>query len=233
VFLWAGLCEPRGTSLKLSPLVLTAYLLPLISDGASASDLASIGYALPIYLLVGEVLAWRTSHLRRVEQLAHNDPLTGLPNGTVFTAEVQRRCAEPEPVAVLFLDLGGFKQINDRLGHAGGDGVLVKVAGGLRGITRNDHDDLAGRLARDEFVVLLPDTDLENAPAIAGRLVQRLSELRAVDNSPIGCSVGVGGGRAMGSRRLLAMADEAMYTAKQTGTGVATAVAPAGARMAA
>ncbi|AEV84541.1 adrA [Actinoplanes sp. SE50] len=219
VILWYGMCERRGMTLKTSPFLIVAYLLPLILDGASASDLASIGYALPIYLLVGETLAWRTDRARRLqrrlEQLAHHDPLTGLPNRAVFTAELRRRCAGPEPVAVLFLDLNGFKQINDRLGHAAGDDVLVQVADTLRTAKRRGSRDLACRLAGDEFVVLLPDTQLEVARALAERIERRLGELSATDGTPVGASVGVAGGLSMDPNDLLAAADEAMYLAKQ------------------
>ncbi|GIF13457.1 hypothetical protein Ate01nite_34890 [Actinoplanes teichomyceticus] len=219
VFLWLGLCEPRGTSLKMSPYLAAAYLTPLIAEGATGSDLASISYTLPLYLTVGEVLAWRTERVRRLQnrlrQLAEHDSLTGLPNRAVFTSALRAHCATPDPVAVLFLDLDGFKQINDRLGHAAGDDVLVKVAGALRGHTRAGYGDLPCRLAGDEFVLLLPGTDLDAAHTVAGQLVQRLGQLRAADGRPIRGSVGVAGGRGMDAERLLATADQAMYAAKQ------------------
>ncbi|MBG0565392.1 GGDEF domain-containing protein [Actinoplanes sp. NEAU-A11] len=219
VFIWLGLCEPRGTSLRMSPFLLAAYLGPLWADGRSAADLASISYALPIYLTVGEVLAWRTQLMQRLQgrlrRLADHDPLTGLPNRAVFTAALREHCAKPESVAVLFLDLDGFKQINDRLGHAAGDDVLVQVGATLRAHTRPGYADLPCRLAGDEFVLLLSDTDLAAARSLAEQLEQRLGELRAADGTPVRGSVGVAGGVSMDAQQLLATADEAMYAAKQ------------------
>lgn len=219
VFLWLGLCEPRGTSFKMSPFLLAAYLVPLFAGGASDSDLASISYTLPLYLTVGEVLAWRTERLRRLRdrlrRLADHDALTGLPNRAVFTKALQASCAAPDPVSVLFLDLDGFKQINDRLGHAAGDDVLRQVAETLRGHTRPGRGDLPCRLAGDEFVLLLPGTEAEVARGIADDLVRRLSERRTPDGTPVSGSVGVAGGRGRDAKQLLADADRAMYAAKQ------------------
>jgi diguanylate cyclase (GGDEF)-like protein len=226
VFIWLGLCEPRGTSIKMSPFILAAYLLPLLAADAASSDLSSISYSVPLYLTVGEVLAWRSERLRRlqyrVQHLADHDPLTGLPNRAVFTAALGTACARPEPVAVLFLDLDGFKQINDRLGHAAGDEVLVKVAEVLRGSVREQTGDLPCRLAGDEFVILLADAELEVAGGVAERLVDRLAGVRAADGTPVRGSVGVASGRTVDSRHIVAAADKAMYTAKQSGVGLVT-----------
>jgi diguanylate cyclase (GGDEF)-like protein len=219
VFIWLGLCEPPGTSLRMLPFLLVAYLGPLWADGRSPADLASISYALPIYLTVGEVLARRTQRMHRLQgrlrQLAHNDSLTGLPNRAFLTAALREHSAKAEPVAVLFLDLDDFKQINDRLGHSAGDDVLVQVAQTLRGVARPGFDDLPCRLAGDEFVMLLPRTDLATAHTFAGLVEQRLSELRAADGTPVRGSVGVAGGMATDAERLLSTADESMYAAKR------------------
>ncbi|GGN31616.1 diguanylate cyclase (GGDEF)-like protein [Actinoplanes campanulatus] len=137
-----------------------------------------------------------------------------MPNRAAFTAALRDRCDGPDPVAVLFLDLDGFKQINDRLGHAAGDEVLVQVAGALHAIARPGHD-VPGRLAGDEFVMLLPDTTRIEAEEIADRLVRRLGELHAADGTPVRGSAGVAAGHRIAAEQLLAQADQAMYAVKQ------------------
>ncbi|MEV0902237.1 diguanylate cyclase [Actinoplanes sp. NPDC049802] len=218
VFVWFGLCEPRGTSLRMSPFLVVAYLVPLMMRDASASDLASLSYTFPLYLTVGELLAWRTNRLRQLQEglqrLADHDSLTGLPNRAAFTAALRERCAGPDPVAVLFLDLDGFKQINDRLGHATGDDVLIQVAGVLATVARPCRD-VPGRLAGDEFVMLLPGTSEAEAEAIAERVVRRLGDLRTPDGTPVRGSAGIAAGHHIAAEQLLAQADQAMYAAKQ------------------
>lgn len=224
VFIWLGLCEPPGTSFRMSPFVLVAYMGPLLMRGASDSDLSSICYAVPFYITAGEVLAWRTARLRRLQarmrQLAEHDALTGLPNRAKLVSAL--RDAGPEPVSVLFLDLDGFKQINDRFGHLAGDQVLVDVAGVLTAACRPGSNDLPCRLAGDEFVVLLPGADLAEGRKHAELLRDRLAALRTPNGTPVRCSVGVAGGSVMASQDVVAAADQAMYRAKQSRSGVAT-----------
>lgn len=222
VFVWLGLCESRWDSLRMTPFVLVAYLTPLLLRDASASDLASISYSVPLYLTVGEVLAWRTARLRELQHtlqdLAERDTLTGLPNRAVFNDAVQAACRDGGEVAVIFIDLDGFKQINDRLGHQAGDDVLVRVADVLRRSVRVEQGDLPCRLAGDEFVVLLRTDDATRvARRIADRLVVVLGGIHSEDGQAIHASVGVASGTALESRQIIKAADEAMYAAKRAG----------------
>jgi diguanylate cyclase (GGDEF)-like protein len=232
IFIWLGLCEARGACLKMTPFILAAYMLPLYYAGSSESDLSSISYAIPLYLTVGEILAWRSARLRRLQKrlqhLADHDPLTSLPNRAAFDKALLASSARPGSAAVLFLDLDGFKQINDRLGHAAGDAVLIDVARVLRGSIRDGSGDLACRLAGDEFVVLLADADAAAAREVADRLVHGLEGLHAADGTPVRGSVGIATGEAMEPQHIVTAADQAMYSAKQSGrTVVAVSVTSA------
>lgn len=123
-------------------------------------------------------------YLARIEELAYTDPLTGLPNRRRLAEQVETALwsarARDEAVAVLFVDLVGFKGVNDRLGHAAGDELLVAVAERLRGRLR--RHDLLARLGGDEFLVAL--TGLAEATA-AVEARQVADELTAVIARPV------------------------------------------------
>jgi len=162
---------------------------------------------------------------------ARHDALTGLPGRTLFlelATELHARCAaDKRPLAILFIDLDGFKQVNDILGHARGDEVLVEVARTIGGTLRST--DLAGRLGGDEFVVCLagaPDGLRSTAAAVAQRIVQAVARI----GDGVGCSVGVAycTPDALGFDVALARADAAMYEAKRRGKNqVAVSLVPA------
>src|SRR5579859_162480 len=103
----------------------------------------------------------RLEHARRIEYLAYHDGLTGLPNRSMFSKLLTQRISEArrynKQLAVAFLDLDRFKQINDTLGHEAGDQLLIDVAARLEGCVRDS--DTVARLGGDEFVVLLPEMD--------------------------------------------------------------------------
>lgn len=156
---------------------------------------------------------------------AYHDALTGLPNRTLFAELVQRelgrmvRHAEHR-FAVLFLDLDGFKEVNDSLGHKAGDELLTVVASRLRGALRST--DVAARLGGDEFTVLMVDgSDEAQAAALAERVLEAVRQpipLRG-RNVVISASIGVALARAahQSPDELLRDADAAMYGAKELG----------------
>jgi len=169
-----------------------------------------------------------TNRKRAEDALAHqvvHDDLTSLPNrqGLVVdlnrTLERQRRTGKP--AALLMADLDHFKVVNDSLGHAAGDGLLVDVARRLRGALR-PHDTLA-RLGGDEFVVLLDELDDEMEPArVADRLVHALRDPVQVRDHELLTTVSIGivvtAGDGMDDPgALLSNADAAMYLAKERG----------------
>ena len=163
---------------------------------------------------------------RLKEQLrfqAYHDPLTGLANRSLFVERVAERMGlgwQPRMPSVLFLDLDDFKIVNDTLGHAAGDRLLIDVAERVRGILRTE--DLAARLGGDEFAVLLDDTpDLAKSVQVAERIIESLRAVFLVAGAEVqvGGSVGIAAARTGLERadELLRNADVAMYTAKRLG----------------
>jgi diguanylate cyclase (GGDEF)-like protein len=157
-----------------------------------------------------------------VHQALH-DSLTGLPNRALFLDRLEHSLArtsrDPEPVAVLFLDIDRFKTVNDSLGHAAGDEVLCAVAERLRSCVR--ASDTAARLGGDEFALLLEGAgDRSEAARLAERVIQRLELPFPLEEKEvvIGCSVGIAVGAGQ-SDDLLRNADVAMYRAKSEGRG--------------
>jgi len=160
---------------------------------------------------------------RRLQHEATHDPLTGLCNRVRFLDELRRALPRAErhaqPVTVLYLDLDGFKTVNDTHGHAVGDRVLVAFARHVRASVR--PEDTAARLGGDEFAVLCEDTTAARARSIVERLRER-TWLGADADVPAGLVVGVTVGAATadpspgaeGAEQLLQAADAAMYAAK-------------------
>ncbi|HEX7471599.1 MAG TPA: EAL domain-containing protein, partial [Candidatus Limnocylindrales bacterium] len=161
---------------------------------------------------------------RLKEQLrhqAHHDPLTGLANRTLFGQQVDERLAAPPTASlpvVLFLDLDDFKVVNDTLGHAAGDRLLVAVAERLRACVA--VDDVPARLGGDEFAILLEDdAALGHALDVAHRIVDALRVSFPIlgQEITIGASIGIAAARDGIGRAddLLRNADVAMYSAKR------------------
>ncbi len=177
-------------------------------------------------------LTTRELRLRELKTLVTHDRLTGLPNRDAILKRLERSVRRAERTrdygfALLFIDLDGFKAVNDQLGHLAGDTLLRQVAGEIRTVVR--PKDGVGHFAGDEFVVLLEDADLAQARTVADRIVEALSRPLTVDGRwvHIGASVGVAMGTSSDSaRELVIAADEAMYTAKSTGQPVVSV--PAG-----
>jgi len=156
---------------------------------------------------------------------AYHDPLTGLANRALFAERTDLALATATPTSVpvvLFLDLDNFKDVNDTLGHAAGDRLLVAVAERVRSCVR--HNDLAARLGGDEFAVLLFDEPrLDVALSVATRLLESLAVTFPIEGQDlkVGASIGIAASRGDVDRadELLRNADVAMYTAKQGGKG--------------
>lgn len=183
------------------------------------------------YVAEGAVVAHENITERKLAEeatahLALHDPLTDLPNRRLLRDRLEhtlaRAAREGTAVAVLYLDLGGFKSVNDEFGHEAGDRLLVAVAGRLRGCLRGA--DTASRLGGDEFVVVLEGVrDEGEALALAERIALALEEPFSIGGveRTLTASMGV----ALSAHpheqpeELLRSADLAMYRAKREGKG--------------
>jgi len=169
----------------------------------------------------------RESALRESEQryrnLAHTDSLTGLPNRHALhqlLPDLLPAAGKGAPVALLYLDVDNFKDLNDTHGHGFGDRTLLLVAERLRLAVR--HDDIVARMGGDEFVIVAPQIRTRgDAEALAGKVLQALSEPAEVDTVSVrlGASIGIGlyPEDGWGAEELLKRADIALYQAKMRG----------------
>lgn len=183
-----------------------------------------------IAVLVGLAGFYRWARLRearalqRIEHLAHHDLVTGLPNRALLTErlaqELARARREEASLAVMMLDLDGFKTVNDTWGHAAGDAVLAQVAERLRACMRTS--DIAGRMGGDEFMALLPHATEEGALKVAEKARHALREPYRVaggGQALLGASVGIAffPRDGMEPDALQQAADAALYDAKRSG----------------
>jgi diguanylate cyclase (GGDEF)-like protein len=193
-------------------------------------NLARLAPAVERELREAAVRRERTRANERVAYLAYHDPLTDLPNRSLLRDRLQQAILtsrrEDKPTSLLILDLDGFKEINDALGHHAGDRVLQQVATRLRRALR--ETDTVARLGGDEFALLLPLTDIHGAELTARKVLQELDQLFILDGRPlvVDGSIGIAGFpiHASNGQELLQRADAAMYVAKTTRSGYAVHV---------
>ncbi|MBV9412068.1 MAG: EAL domain-containing protein [Acidimicrobiia bacterium] len=205
-----------------------------LGDNGATSDAAVFFLAtLAIGLIVFTSRRWRETVRDASQAATHRalyDPLSGLPNRILLHERLTEALAKVRDhearVAVLFIDLDRFKQVNDHFGHAAGDHLLTAVAERLRAAVRTE--DLLARLGGDEFVVVCPQvTYTGEAETIAERLLMALAHPFFVKNEELGVSASVGiafsdnsiKGRKESADTLLHDADAAMYRAKSQGPG--------------
>ncbi|WIN00290.1 GGDEF domain-containing protein [Actinoplanes oblitus] len=203
---------------------LTAPTLSVMRSGLDSNTMVALGATA---LSTAFVLSRFTIAVREQEKAqaqmayqARHDPLTGLANRAVLTAALDR--GTPGPVAVLYLDLDGFKGVNDSHGHEAGDLVLTTVARRLSAAVRGT--DLVVRLGGDEFVLLCPGLPETEAVGLAERIVGDVAQPimfrgTALD---VGASVGIaayGADAPANDGDMLRTADHAMYEAKRQGRG--------------
>jgi diguanylate cyclase (GGDEF)-like protein len=161
---------------------------------------------------------------RQLEQIAYNDPLTGLPNRRLFDDDLKQRVAlamrEASPFTLLLVDLDGFKKINDTLGHDAGDALLVTIALRLKHAVRGA--DRVSRLGGDEFAVILSQTsELASVELVCRRILTSLAEPVAFKDTLMRVTGSIGSAQcpSQGSSTdsLYKAADTALYDAKRSG----------------
>ena len=170
---------------------------------------------------LGALAIERKEARAQIARLAYHDMLTGLPNRAQLRQLVDQAIDDcrGKQLALLFLDLDHFKDVNDTLGHSAGDALLVEFAKRLR--ARIQPSDLLGRLSGDEFVIVLPNCDPARASLVASNITEALASPLWIDNRqvPISASMGISiyPDNATDIDTLMQQADAAMYKAKQAG----------------
>lgn len=162
-----------------------------------------------------------------IQHMAYYDPLTDLPNRTLFHDRLQQAIftaqRENKSVALLLIDLDRFKEINDTLGHYCGDLVLQQMGPRLRGVLR--ECDTIARFAGDEFAMVLPSTNSEGATQVAQKILKVLEPPFKIENLPIVVEASIGialcPDHSTNADNLIQRADVAMYVAKEAGSGYA------------
>jgi diguanylate cyclase (GGDEF)-like protein len=201
-----------------------AQILAAVSMGFVVLSIATFTLHNQEYLLA----AVTAEELHR--RMAQTDHLTGLANRAELLHQMAAACGSLPPVgggrgvsfAVLFIDLDGFKAINDNYGHAAGDEVLQRVADCLRQAT--GPEELVSRIGGDEFVILLRDCDALTARSVADEIIAAVTREHRISDGRIlhvGCSIGLCIAPLQGREPevLLARADAALYEVKNRGKG--------------
>lgn len=222
MFVFIGLTQGRSVGPVF--VVITGVVWAVIQRPWTAQVGVKLFLALAIWLLISQVLAARTERARirtgRLVTQVNTDVLTGLGSRLYLSDRIERTVAQDDGIGsvLLFIDLDGFKRINDTYGHSAGDELLVDVARRVKGALR--LGDMAARLGGDEFVVLLVSCSLEQAVSLAEDLLASLSEPfgLSVGRVAITASIGIVGVEPPATAELaLRRADRAMGEAKAAG----------------
>ena len=215
--------RPFGEAALGSFLLVLLILYLRFADYMSILSVAGI-----FFLLIGAIVVlYAYSLMARLEQ--HREEMAAQSNLDLLTGLLNRRGLEERaavlfrdvqnqkcPLAVLFADLDGFKSINDAHGHHVGDVVLRKVAGLINASIR--ETDVAARYGGDEFVLIMPDTDLRHATLVAERLQGAVAQWARSGEASLSLSIGIGAAPEHGQELdvLLERVDGAMYLSKQS-----------------
>ena len=227
----------RSMGLAISVLSAAAWLYADIVSGHEYSNAAiplwNAVMRLGIFLMVAYYVSENRRLLRREQDLARTDSLTGAANSRAMRAaidqELRRADRSRKPVSLVYLDVDNFKQVNDSQGHGEGDRLLVAIAESIRGDVRDI--DAVGRLGGDEFAVLMPETGEQEAQLVVQRVKDRLLEVVRSNRWPVTFSFGLLTcyERSCAVDDLIRDADALMYRSKTGGKNRITSDIRAGA----
>ena len=219
-------------SLAVFGLELFAVLAKALSEAPSGPSQTELMWVLRMHAFMGAVIAliYTSSYLKdqllrqremaeAIHRLAHTDQLLGVANRRELYSELQKETDKSEryerPLSIIFFDLDNFKSVNDTYGHDCGDDVLREVVGATERVLRTTD-----RLCRwgEEFVVLAPETDLQEASLLAERLRVKIANNRSGSAPAVTASLGFAQYEAGDtSETLIKRADQALYKAKILG----------------
>ena len=224
----------RGRVARLGLVLCIGPLLGALQQGTGHPVdwlMLSVSQVVLVALALARITQIATAHAesaRLLEHLAHHDPLTGLANRRAVDRHLQSLVGRVNSgaapgVVILFIDLNGFKVVNDTLGHRLGDDLLAAVADRLAGCVRRETGDLAGRLGGDEFILILERRPAELRSAAAGRVEHALADPFELGGHlvPMTASIGLADSESSADVTvddLLSRADHAMYDSKRSST---------------
>ncbi|MDY4373765.1 sensor domain-containing phosphodiesterase [Pectobacterium carotovorum] len=205
----------KGVTLELNVQAKSGSLVPVELSVSMWEDNENVSY--------GAILRDITERRRNEERLfllAHLDPLTGLANRTLLTSNLETALKNEPAVCIMMVDLDGFKDVNDSLGHSSGDNILVHVAKKIKATVRSG--DVVARMGGDEFALLFPGlSDKKVAGKIAEQIIHEISQAMIIDDHQINISASIGAvlypEYGLTVQDLLTSADLALYQAKSEG----------------